>query len=125
MPALSRVLRLRREEYHGRDKAQLSVLCHVTFRELMNEDSLPKKVKVTVSIGSIPGAARVPVLLRMKEYAFGPRCLCGQWIDWTGVPRPMWARAAGYLKQLGIPLDEWTDVWIDWAPIQPKKGNRR
>lgn len=118
MCTLSRVLRLSCGNYCGRDKAQSEVLCAELFAELMDLDSLPKRIRVTVSTRSIRGAARVPVMLSMED-GLRPNhpFLCGKWIDWHGNEEPMWDRAAKYLKQLGVPLDEWTDIWVDWAPV--------
>ena len=88
------------------------VLCVSDFAELMNEEELPDRIRVTVSTEPIRGAAEVPVLIHREHIGlFG-----GKWINEDGEHELLWTIATIYLRKLGIPSERWTDVWVDWEP---------
>lgn len=90
------------QDLHGR-----CVFCRRQFELLMNQQRLPRKIKVTISTRPIPGAACVPVLLITPWV---------DWIDWNGRRRRVtWGAAADYLRRIGVPRGRWTEIWIDWA----------
>ena len=60
---------------------------------------------------SIRGAARVPVKVTGGAL----------WIGWHGREQLLYPEAARYLRKIGVPSGKWTDVWVDWAPVQRSK----
>ena len=104
---------LERGMYAYENSRGIDVLCVSLFRELMNRHSLPNKIQVTVSTRPIDGAARVPVKIGKWGDVW--------WIDWGGDGCSLYGGAVKYLYQIGVRRDRWTDVWIDWAPIQLRK----
>lgn len=104
MHTITRILREQWDEYQNQQEH--SILCKDSFRELMNADELPKRIRVTISTRSIRGAARVPVHLGRES-----------WLDWNGRESTLFWPVLRYLKQIGVPKDTWTDIWVDWAPV--------
>lgn len=115
MHTLSRILRLDTfgdyQTPRPSSQTDAPLLCEELFAELMNEDSLPKRIRVTVSTRSIRDAARVSVYI--DEFAEGI------WLNWHSRPKMegLYPAAVKYLRQIGVPQKTWTDIWVDWEPV--------